>query len=406
MADRSYDEEIVKVLHQSLLTRRGFLRGVGLGGAALVSAPVLAACGTSGAKTSGTQTLGKDYSSTEKVANFSNWPLYIDVDEKDKTKHPTLEAFQKQTGISVKYTEDVNDNDEFFGKIRPQLAAGQDTGRDLIVMTDWMAGRLVRLKYVEKLDKTQIPNASNLRAALQHPGFDPNRDYTLPWQSGLTGIAFNPKSTGGKEIKTVEQLLTDPDLKGKVTMLTEMRDTMGLILLAMGKDPANFSDSDFSDAIDKLNKAVKSKQIRQFTGNDYAKGLASGDIAACFAWSGDIIQLQADNPKIKFVTPDSGLMLWSDNMMIPNKARHRLNAEKLMNFYYEPKIAAQLADSVNYICPVEGAQDEMRKLDPAAADNQLIFPNAETLSKTHIFKALDANTEKKYTDQFQAVIGA
>ena len=386
------------------VSRRGFLRGVALGGGLALGSGVLAACGTKGAATTGSKS-AKDLSATEKVVNFSNWPLYIDLDEKTK-KHPTLDQFKDKYGITVHYTEDINDNDEFFGKIRPQLAAGQDTGRDLIVMTDWMAARLIRLGWVQKLDKSKLPNSSNLQDALQHPDFDRNRDYTLPWQSGLTGIAYNPKATGGKKVTSIGQLLTDPALKGKVTALTEMRDTVGLVMLDQGKDPKNFTDADFQAAVDALQKAVDSGQIRQFTGNDYAQGLASGDIAACFAWSGDVVQLQADNPDIAFVIPDAGAMLWSDNMMVPNLAQHKANAEKLMNYYYDPAVQAKVEDYVNYICPVKGTQAALMKDDPAVAKNPLIFPDAATLAKTHIFKGLDQAQEDKYNKAFQSVVGA
>jgi spermidine/putrescine transport system substrate-binding protein len=386
------------------VSRRGFLRGVALGGGLALGSGVLAACGTQGAATSGAKS-AKDLSATQKVVNFSNWPLYIDLDEKTK-KHPTLDEFKTKDGITVHYTEDINDNDEFFGKIRPQLAAGQDTGRDLIVLTDWMAARLIRLGWVQKLDKSKIPNASNLQDALQHPDFDKSRDYTLPWQSGLTGIAYNPKATGGKKITSVGQLFSDPSLKGKVTALTEMRDSVGLVMLDQGKDPANFTDADFTAAIDALKKATDSGQIRQFTGNDYAQGLASGDIAACLAWSGDVVQLQADNPDIAFVIPDAGAMLWSDNMMIPNLAQHKANAEKLMNYYYDPAVQAQVEDYVNYICPVKGTKEALQKLDPDVANNPLIFPDDATLAKTHIFKGLTQQQEDKYNKAFQAVVGA
>src|SRR4051794_18941566 len=399
------DADIVARLNERLLSRRTMLRGLGIGGALAMGAGSLTACGTSGGKVSNSEKTVKDLSSTEKKIVWSNWPLYVDVNDKTK-KHPTIDAFESQTGINVTYIEDVNDNDEFFGKIRPELSAGKPTGRDIVTLTDWMAGRMIRLNYVEKLDKANIPNAKNLRAALAKPGFDPTRDYTLPWQSGLTGVAYNPKGTGGKPVESISQLLTDKSLKGKVTALTEMRDTMGLILLDQGKDPAKFSDDDYANAIDMLQKAVSDGQIRKFTGNDYAQGLANGNIAACIAWSGDVIQLQADNASIKLVIPEAGCMLWSDNMMVPNKASHKTNAEKIMNYYYDPVVAAKVAAYVNYICPVDGAQQAMEKIDKSYVHNQLIFPDDTTLSKAHIFQNLNAAQEKKYTDMFTAVTGA
>jgi spermidine/putrescine transport system substrate-binding protein len=407
MTERPHGEarELVARLDEHLVSRRALMRGIGAGGALLAGSGLLSACGTKGGKVSNSEKTVKDLSATEKKVVWSNWPLYIDVNDKTK-KHPTIDAFERQTGISVTYIEDVNDNDEFFGKVRPQLAAGKATGRDIVTLTDWMAGRMIRLNYVEKLDKNNIPNAKNLNSALQHPGFDPNRDYTLPWQSGLTGVAYNPKATGGKPVTSISQLLTDKSLKGKVTALTEMRDTMGLILLDQGKDPSNFTDDDFANAIDMLQKAVSDGQIRKFTGNDYAQGLANGNIAACIAWSGDVIQLQADNPGIKLVIPDAGCMLWSDNLMIPNKASHKTNAEKLINYYYDPLVAAKVAAYVNYICPVNGAKQAMEQVDKSYVDNQLIFPDDSTLAKTHIFKNLDGPTETKYNNMFTAVTGA
>jgi spermidine/putrescine transport system substrate-binding protein len=347
---------------------------------------------------------GEDKSDTDKSVNWSNWPEYIDVDDKTK-KHPTLDAFTAATGIKVNYTEDVNDNDEFFAKIKPQLSAGRDTGRDTFCLTDWMASRLIQLGWVQKLDKTHIPNAANLEDALVNVEFDKGRVYSLPWQSGFTGIAYNPAATGGKKVESIDQLLTDPSLKGKVTLLTEMRDTIGLVMLAQGKDPANFTDADFDAAIADIQSAKDKGQIRSFTGNDYAKGLASGDIAACLAWTGDVVQLQADNDKLGYVLPSTGHMQWSDNFLIPNKATHKKNAEMLINFYYTPKVMAAVEDYVNYISPVKGSKEELVKTDPDVANNQLIFPSAETLSRSHVFKGLDAKTEQKYNRQFQALIG-
>lgn len=388
------------------MPRRTFLRGVGAGGVAVAGAGLLSACGTQGTATGGSaQPSAEDKSDTDKTLNFSNWQLYIDVDENDTNKRPTLEAFTEQTGVTVNYTEDITDNDSFYAKISPQLRAGQDTGRDLFALTDWMAARLIRQNFVQKIDKGNTPNyPTNLSEALSSPEWDPNREYSAPWQSGLTGIAYNAKLV--PEVRTIEELLSRSDLKGRVTALTEMRDTMGLILLDQGKDPADFTDDDYSAAIDRLQKAVDAGQIRQFTGNEYSDGLAKGDLAACIAWSGDVIQLQLDNPDIKFVAPEAGLMLWSDNMLIPVLAQHKKNAEKLINYYYDPAVAAELAAYVNYICPVDGAQAAMEELDPELATNQLIFPTAETLAKTSLFMGLTEEQEADYTKQFNTVTGA
>jgi spermidine/putrescine transport system substrate-binding protein len=398
--DNDAAAEIARRITETFVTRRTLLRGIGFGAVALGSG-ALTACGTSGGAATAADKTVRDLSATEKKVIFANWPDYIDVKGQ---KRPSIDTFEQRTGISVSYEEDINDNDQFFGKIRPQLAAGKATGRDIVTLTDWMAARMIRLNYVQKLDKANIPNAKNLSPALQHPSFDANRDYTLPWQSGLTGIGYNKKQTG--PVTNFTDLLTNKKLHGKVTALTEMRDTVGLLMLEQGKDPADFTDDDFANAIDMLQKAVSDGQIRKFTGNEYIKGLASGEIVACFAWSGDVFQTQPDNPAVTFAVPEAGCMIWSDNMMIPNKATHKANAEKLMNYYYDPQVAAILAAWVNYICPVEGAQEAMKKVDKSLVDSPLIFPTSDMLSKTHIFKGLTSDEEKRYTDMFTAVTGA
>src|SRR6476469_5056836 len=394
---------LTAALMRGLVSRRTLMIG-----AAGVGVTALAACGSKGKSpttggTTATAKAAQDLSATEKLVNWSNWPEYIDVSEDGKTR-PTIDAFTKQTGIKVNYTEDYNDNDEFYAKVRPLLAAGKDTGRDVWVSTDWMASRLIRLGYAQKLDLANIPNHGNVEDSLRNVPWDPGRLYTLPWQSGFAGIAYNPKATGGKKIETVDQLLTDPALKGKVTLLTEMRDTVGLVLMAMGKKLATFTDADFDAAIAELQKAKDAGQIKGFTGNDYTKPLAAGDTAACFAWTGDVVQLKADNPNLGYALPMTGFTLWSDNFVIPALAQHKKNAERLINYYYDPKVMAQVVDYVNYIAPVKGAKEILAKQDPSVAQNPLIFPSADVLSRSQVFKGLDAATETRYNKKFQALI--
>jgi spermidine/putrescine transport system substrate-binding protein len=383
-------------LGSQALSRRTFLRGVGLGGALVFGGSLLSACG-------GGSSGGGGGANT---VNWSSWPEYIDVDPKNASKHPSIEEFTRRTGIKVKYTEDVNDNDEYFAKISPQLSKGNAIAADVFVVTDWMVDRLIRLGYLQKLDKANIPNAKNLDPSLQNVPFDKGREYSLTWQSGFTGIAYNPKSTNGQAIKSIDQLLTDPSLKGRVTCLTEMRDTMGLVMLDMGIDPEKFTDAEFDSAIAKLQKAVDSGQIRNFTGNEYGQDLASGDIAACMAWTGDVVQLQADNPDLQYVLPDAGMMQWSDNFAIPIRSRHKENAEKLINYYYEPDVAADVSEGVNYISPVVGAKEALLAKDPTTADNPLIFPDAAARSKAHAFRSLTDDEEKRYNAAFQKVVGS
>jgi spermidine/putrescine transport system substrate-binding protein len=409
MAERPHDPmtEAVRAAARAGVPRRRLLQAAALGGAAMAGSPLLAACGTKGtSSTSGSAApTTPDKSDTDKSMSFSNWQLYIDVDEKDQNIHPTLDAFKKKNGVTVAYTEDINDNDSFYAKIVPALRAGQDTGRDLMALTDWMAARLVREGFVQKVDKANTPNVqANLIDSLKSPSWDKNRDYSAPWQSGVTGIAYNSAKTG--EVKSIEELLTRADLKGKVTVLTEWRDTLGLIMLQQGADPANFTADQFNSAVDYLQKANDSGQIRQFTGNDYSSLLSNGTALASIAWSGDVVQLQADNPAIKFVQPEAGMMIWADNMQIPNMAQHKKNAEEFMNFYYDPAIAAQLTAYVQYICPVKGAKEEMAKIDKTLVDNPLIFPDEAFLKQTHLFMGLDEATEKTYAAAFNKVKGS
>jgi spermidine/putrescine transport system substrate-binding protein len=402
--------EVRQLVGRSALTRRGFVRGAGVAGAALGMPALLSACGTRAAKQSADSCVSKDVSASEKTLHFSNWPLYLDEKKVKKggkkvTVYPTLAGFEKQTGIKVDYVTDVNDNSAFFGIVRNQLGACKPTGRDIMTLTDWMAARMVDLGWLQKLDHDKLPNVeANLVSNLKSPVWDKNRDYSVPWQSGLTGIAYNAKLT--KPVRSFHELLTRPDLKGKVTLLSEMHDTMLFMLLLEGADPEKFTADQFGNAIDRLRKATDAGQVRSFTGNEYAQDLAKGNIAACEAWSGDVIQLQFDNPDIKFVAPEEGLSLWSDNMLVPNKAAHKANAEKLMDYYYQPEVAATLAAWVNYICPVEGAKQAMEKIDSSLVDNTLIFPDEATLAKAKGFMTLDQKTERAYQKQFATVTGA
>ena len=329
-----------------------------------------------------------------KTLRFSNWTLYIDNEKGNR--HPTLDAFKKKTGTTVQYTEDINDNATYFGKIQGPLSRGQSIDRDIIVMTDnsRYPSLLIKKGWVEKLDKSAIPNFKNLEPTLQHPNWDPNRDYSLPWQSGLTGIAYNDKLTD--PVLTVPDLLENPKLKGKITLLQGVGDTMPLIMAANGDDPTKVTDASWDRAFKVVKKAVDSGQIRQFTGNDYSGPLAKGDLNACFAWSGDVVQLEADNKHLHWNLPKDGGGIWTDNMMIP-KGGNVYTASVYMNYYYDPKVAAAVEDYVNYICPVVGAKAVLLKEDPAIAKNTLIFPTKEMLANAHNFDAAALNNEKYIT---------
>jgi spermidine/putrescine transport system substrate-binding protein len=381
------------------LLRRGAAAGV------VIALPTsfLAACGGDDEEAAGTTTGG-----TKQLAQtlrFSNWTLYIDIDEKTK-KHPTLDEFQQKTGTKVEYHEDINDNATYFGKIQRPLSQGQSIDRDIVVLTDnsRFPGLLIDKGWAEKLDKSAIPNFDNLQDALREPSFDPNRDYSMPWQSGMTGIATNTKLTGGKPVTTIDALLEDSSLKGKVTLLSEMADAMSLVMLANGDDPTKVDDASFDKAYDRIKKAVDSGQVRQFTGNDYSGPLSKGDLAAAMSWSGDVVQLSADNANLVWNLPESGGDIWTDNMLIP-KGGDVFTASTYMNFVYDPTIAAEIEAWVNYICPVVGAQEELAKIDPELAENPQIFPDDATLAKVKLFDA-EAADNTEFKEKFQAVIGA
>lgn len=388
------------------LSRRSLLRASGVGALAVGGAGILSGCGIPPARREAGAAASDDHSDQEKQINFSNWTEYMDISEDEKSR-PTLVEFTKRTGIRVKYTEDINDNVEFFGKIQPQLAAGQDTGRDLINVTDWLAARMIRLGWVQKLDASLLPHAyANLSPQFRSPDWDPGRAYSYPWTGIPAVIAYNVKATGGRKVDSVTQLLDDPTLKGRVSFLTEMRDTVGLTLLDMGKDPAKVNDADYNAAINRLQKGVDKKQIRRFTGNDYTSDLDKGDIAACVAWAGDLIQLQVDNPDIKFSIPAAGYMTATDNLLVPAHARHQKNATRLIDYYYELPVAAQLAAYINYVTPVAGVGPELAKIDPELAKNPLIIPDEAMAAKSHSFRSLSSKEETAYEEKFAKLIGA
>ncbi|MFD3793964.1 PotD/PotF family extracellular solute-binding protein [Streptomyces californicus] len=388
------------------LTRRSLLRASGMGALALGGISTLGACGIPPAGRTEGSAASDDHSAKEKEVHFSNWTEYMDVSEDEKSR-PTLQAFTERTGIKVKYTEDINDNVEFFGKIKPQLAAGQNTGRDLICVTDWLAARIIRLGWAQKLDHANLPHAfANVSAQFRTPDWDPGRAYSFPWTGIPAVIAYNKKATGGRKVDSVTQLLDDPKLKGRVSFLSEMRDTVGMTLLDQGKDPGKFGDADFDGAIGRLQKAVDKKQIRRFTGNDYTADLSKGDIAACVAWAGDIIQLQADNPDIEYAIPAAGYITSSDNLLVPAQARHKTNAEKLIDYYYEPPVAAELAAYINYVCPVDGVREELAEIDESMASNTLILPDKEMAAKSRSFRSLSTKEETAYEEKFAKLIGA
>jgi len=375
----------LKALAKSRVSRRSVLAGAG----AIGAGSFLAACGDGGA--------------SDNAVRWGNWTLYLDYDS-DKKVYPTLEKFTEKTGISVKYLEDYNDNDEFYGKVQGQLKLNKDIGYDLICPTDWMAARYIRLGYAQKLDKANIPNAKNILPALASVPYDTDRSYTLTWQGIMGGFTWN-KELIPKGIKTLDDLFA-PANKGRVEVLTELRDTVGVIMLAQGVDITKFTSDQYYNALDFLEKKIADGFIRQVKGNDYKEDLISGDAVAVIGWSGDAFQLAAENDgKFDFAIPESGGTISADNFVIPSTSEKKADVEKLIDFYYQPEIAAEVAAYVNYITPVQGAQEAMEKIAPELVSNELIFPTAETQKKLHVFRNLTPAEETEFTDAFQKAAG-
>lgn len=385
------------MIHES--TRKSHLRLLA-GPAVLIASLALAACGggggIEGTDTGGAISVAKSDGKASGSMTISNWPFYIDK--------ATVPDFEKKTGVSVKYIEDVNDNTEFFGKVQPLLAKGQSGGRSMMVVTDWMAKKMHDLGYLQDFDPNAVaPAMANLRPDLQTPAIDPNRSYTLPWQTGLTGLVVN--TAEAPDVKSINDLF-DPKYKGKVEMLTEMRDTVPLIMKADGIDPASATKQDWLDAIDKIKSATESGQIRRFTGNNYTGDLANGDAIAVIGWSGDAVQLQADDPNIKFVMPTEGCMLWSDNMVIPVGAPNPTAAYAWMDYVYQPENQAQIADYNYYLTPVTGVQEVLANQGSAAAKSNLVFPDASFTANcsTQVDPPGSAQDVSDVEQAFQAVV--
>ncbi|MFH0750956.1 MAG: spermidine/putrescine ABC transporter substrate-binding protein [Chloroflexota bacterium] len=398
------------------IARRTMLQGTALAGVGAF----LAACGTTAQSTAPTAaptpTPGNGATpvptakpTPSDVLNFANWPLYIDQDEGSPPRSPTLDEFTAKYGTKVNYSEAVNDNDQFFGTIQPPLQAGQDTGWDLVVLTDWMASRLVRLGWVETIDTANTPNfVANLRDVYKGVAWDPDTNLRAPWQSGMTGLGFDEAKTG--TVTSLEALWTDdPRWKGKVWFLSEMRDTVGLALLKLGFMPEDFSLAQADAAFAEIRKTVDAGIVRSFLGNDYKEGLVKGDLVLGMAWSGDIIQAQLEKESLQFAIPDEGGDLWTDNMQIPKGAAHKYTAELMIDWVYNPAIAAQIAAYVQYVSPVAGAKEAIAQSDDpevaALADNPLMFPDDATLEKVHIFRSLSEDEEAYLNDEFSKVTG-
>ena len=387
MNDRPLDPVLLRGLTQQRISRRGALRGVGLAGASAL----LAACGVSGTeKTKTTQAPGFWEGKTQAgVLNFANWPLYIDAEKVGgKTTHPSLEEFTKKTGIKVNYKEVIQDNDSFLGKITPSLKAGQDTGYDLMVITNGgPLEKLIRQGFLVELDHSKLPTfEKNAGAGYKNPAFDPGNKYTVAWQAGLTGLAYNPKLTQ-REITSFDDLF-DPKFKGKITMFGDSLDFPNFVMVGMGIDPETSKEADWQRAAARM-KQLK-PQLRSFVDN-------------------------SGSPDIKFVVPTEGALLWQDNMCIPKNAKHPVDAITYMNYVYSPDVAATLAENIDYITPVPTAKQVLQTKAASASgedkkaledlvNSPLVFPTDQYLAKTKRYRVLSPDEERAWNRIFQPII--
>ena len=383
--------QLIKAAKNTKVSRRGFLAGAG--GTATTAALMTAG---------GASTLALSGCTGSDRLIWVNWELYLDQD--DDGSYPTLERFQEETGIRVSYRTDIDDNNTWFATVRDQLELGQYIDADIVTPTEWMAARWIQNGYASRLNEANIPNKKNLAPALANPSHDPGRQYSLPWQGGFAGLCWNNERVDG-ELRTLDDMFEKVE-KGKVVVLSEMRDTMGVFMMAQGTDITRFTRDDFYNALDALEQRVADGFIRNFLGNAYKEELINGDVHALIGWSGDMTQLNFENDteRFEFAFPESGATLWNDTMMIPIESPRQAEAEALMNYYYDPVVAAEVAAWVNYVTPVVGAREAVLDIDPELADEELIFPSEETLAKTQAFRALTDEEDAEFQAAFQALI--
>jgi spermidine/putrescine transport system substrate-binding protein len=381
------------------ISRRRFLGRTGMALGGFAPAPsLLAACGDDsgggGGGGGGGEATAPDFEpTTSDSLRISNWPAYIDAE--------TVDLFAQESGLDVTYTEDVNDNEEYFARIREPLSRNQDIGADLFVVTDFLVSRLINLGWLAPIDDANVPNKANLVESLANVEYDPERRYSLPWFSGFTSIGYNSELTG-REVTSINDLF-DPAFAGQVTMFSDLRDGLGLVLLSEGLSPAEATEDDIAQAVAKVQEAVDAGQIRRFTGNDYLDDLAAGNLAVCECYSGDVAQLVLDNPNLNFVVPEEGMLLFSDNMVMPLSTANSTGAEAWMDYCYDPVNMARITAEVQYIPAVEGTGEELAAIDPALADNPLINPPAEYRDVAVVWRALSDEEDQQFTAMYAEV---
>lgn len=387
--------ELVRRARAAQLSRRQLFRGIGVGAAAL-GVGSLAACAAPSGPGDGSQG----------TVRWGNWTYYLDYDE-DAGTWPTLDAFMEKTNIRVEYFEDIDDNKTFIAKIKDQLKLEQDTGFDVFCLTDSSLVRLFERGELKEFDRSKMPNVSDqMIEMVQHAPFDPDRQWSIPYQAGMTGLCYNTELYP-QGVRSVSDLWA-PDLKGKVSLLSEQDDTLGLVMLDQGVDiTGDWGDDQFYAALDVVAQQIKDGQVATVKGNSYTQDLQADTVLAGMCWSGDIAILneEAGEERWKFVVPDAGASLFIDSFCMPLVTDVSDQTQDLIEYYYNPEVAAEVAAYVQYVTPVAGAKAAMEKFDPALAENPLIFPDEEMSARIFDMRSLTAQEDNRYAQAFQKVLG-
>lgn len=386
-----------RVLAQLASRRRFIGGGAALTAAAVLGPSFLASCSSdkSAPPAGPASAPADDGSPASGKLRVSNWPLYM--------ADGFVAAFQTASGLTVDYKEDFNDNEEWFAKNKEPLSRRQDIGADLVVPSEFMGSRLVSLGWLNEISEQRWTNQKNLRTDLLDAKADAGRKYTAPYMSGMVGIAYN-RAAIGRDITTVDDLW-DPAFHGKVSLLSDMRDGLGMFLLSQGHSPEDPSLETVQKAVDLIKEHKEKGQIRRFTGNDYADDLAAGNIVVAQAYSGDVVQLQKDNPDLMFVIPESGSSTFVDTMVIPYTTQNQKAAEEWINYIYDRANYAKLIAATRFVPVLSDMTDELSKVDPELAKNPLVNPPKETLDKLKNWAPLTDEQTQEFNKAYTAVTG-
>jgi spermidine/putrescine transport system substrate-binding protein len=387
-----------RVLAQ-LASRRRFIGGGAAAAAALVLGPsFLAACSSENKSATGDSSApagADDGSPASGKLRISNWPLYM--------ADGFIAAFQTATGLSVDYKEDFNDNEEWFAKNKEPLSRKQDIGADLVVPTQYMAARLIGLGWANQITDSRWTNKKNMRPDLLDAKADPGRKYTAPYMSGMVGLAFNRAATG-RDLTKIEDLW-DPAFKGRVSLFADVQDALPMVMMSQGNSPEDPSLESVQKAVDVIQEQKDKGQIRRFTGNDYADDLAAGNIIVAQAYSGDVVQLQKDNPDLQFVVPEAGSNTFVDTMMIPYTTQNQKAAEAWIDYVYDRANYAKLIAFTRYVPVLSDMSDALNKIEPGLADNALINPPKATLDKLKAWAPLTDEQTVEFNKVYAALTG-